>query len=498
MKRNFSPGKRHFLYLLITISIIYACQTDDETVHLEESRNLRSITVEEVKEKYNEIMKSGIYKRKDEAFIINILWDNGIYKELSIGDELAFPLRSLTGEETEKVYFSVGSDSIKYIHDYHSFALAYKDSTGLHLDYYKVIPTERTEKFTGYLMVYEWNRELKYLHYYSNSIFVETKIPSINIGENFLAAKNSDCIELHHYTCVTVVVVSAQSTSCHHSHTTTTCSTGSNPEGPDPDDFFNGSNGGGAGPIGSLENKCPHPYIEGMMIDCDQIVCPPGYESDGLGGCKPELCSNGFIRNSSGDCQCPSFMEVINEQCVFKCGPGFRRNETGVCVQVENCNTDDAIINALQAQLETLWKNSNASHTSIPMGNRMERGGWIVSSGGGYSFVPFPSTWVMTPCGIDGTLNPGDIPPNLVGIIHTHPFYQGEDTRGVCGSGENEGEESYAGGPSDPDAELLYKVSELVENFGLKGYVIDGNNIHTFNALASFTGQFTTTSRCNY
>jgi hypothetical protein len=245
-----------------------------------------------------------------------------------------------------------------------------------------------------------------------------------------------------------------------------------------PPDFTDPGGGGGGGEGADCYE--PHPFIEDLMVPCEE----------------EESCGNGFVMNVEGECYCPDFMEVVNEKCTFRCLEGSIRNSAGNCVPV--CNTEDEILNAIQGKLDDLWKKSNASNTSIPMKDRRENGGWIVNGPRGYSIVPFPSTWVMTPCGIDGILNPEDIPANLVGMIHTHPFYRGEDTRGVCGSGKNEGEESYVGGPSDPDAELLYIIAKQTSNFGLKGYVIDGDNIHAFNALGSFTGQFTTTSRCSY
>ena len=171
-----------------------------------------------------------------------------------------------------------------------------------------------------------------------------------------------------------------------------------------------------------------------MWVDCDAVICSEGFVVDENDNCVFGSCG-GLLTDVNGNCYCPSFMETVNGDCIFKCIEGYTRNEAGNCTLIEDCDTEDELISHVEAELEALWKNSNASHTSSPMGDRVERGGWIVSGTDGYSFVPFPSAWVMTPCGIDGTINDGDIPDNLVGIIHTHPFYVGEDTRGVCGFG---------------------------------------------------------------
>ena len=207
-----------------------------------------------------------------------------------------------------------------------------------------------------------------------------------------------------------------------------------------------------------------------------------------------EPCENGYLRDINGDCYCPtSAMEVINGKCTFKCPTGYKRNEHGYCVQIQNCSTDDAIINAIQASFENLWKASNASHTSLPMSSRLENGGWIVNGPNGYSFIPFPSTLISTPCGMEGQINPSDIPSNLVGMIHTHPFYIGENTKSVCG--EN-GEDAYQGGPSPDDYETLLAIMNQTGNFTLKSYVIDGSNISSVNW--SGASSLVKYSRCGY
>lgn len=60
-------------------------------------------------------------------------------------------------------------------------------------------------------------------------------------------------------------------------------------------------------------------------------------------------------------------------------------------------------------------------------------------------------------------------------MVHSHPFYVGEDRRSVCGY--EDAEEAYQGGPSRPDYETLLIIMNQAGNFGLKSYVIDGSSI---------------------
>jgi hypothetical protein len=241
-----------------------------------------------------------------------------------------------------------------------------------------------------------------------------------------------------------------------------------------------GDHSGSGGPGDPTANTCfvRHSFIEGLMIPCGD----------------EEPCDNGYIRNWYGDCVCPSSMEIINGNCAFRCVEGNRRNEAGTCILIQNCNTTDPILNALQGQLDALWKSSNASHTSALMANRKENGGWIVSGNNGYSIVPFPSNWVRSACGIDGTINPNELPSNIVGMVHTHPFYVGEDTRSVCGN--EKGEVAYRGGPSRDDYDALLSIMTSVSNFSMKTYVVDGTQISSVGLSGS--SSLIMYNRCGY
>lgn len=142
------------------------------------------------------------------------------------------------------------------------------------------------------------------------------------------------------------------------------------------------------------------------------------------------------------------------------------------------CDTGDDILddNGIQQSLNSIWEKSNVGRL---MSARKEQGGWIVDNNGSFSFVPYPNDWERTACGIQSPSDwLSDIPYNAVAMVHTHPFYQGEDTRSVCG---DEGEASYQGGPSWDDCKVLTEIASKTNNFALEGYVIDGNNISKYN-----------------
>lgn len=142
------------------------------------------------------------------------------------------------------------------------------------------------------------------------------------------------------------------------------------------------------------------------------------------------------------------------------------------------CNTGDDILDdsGIQESLSSIWE---ASSVGGIMSARKEQGGWIVENNGSFSFVPYPDDWQRTACGIQSPSDwLSDVPDNAVAMVHTHPFYQGEDTRSVCG---DEGEASYQGGPSWDDCKVLTEIASETNNFALEGYVIDGNNISKYN-----------------
>ncbi len=130
------------------------------------------------------------------------------------------------------------------------------------------------------------------------------------------------------------------------------------------------------------------------------------------------------------------------------------------------------------------------------MEDRVEQGGWIVKSGSDYSFVAWPSSLKMTPCGIDGTIDLNDIPANLVGYIHTHPFFSGENTISVCEEAKED--PIYANSPSGDDKDFHFELCRILDNPQLKGYIIDGNGIMTYDLNFNIFDTYNTKNRCGY
>lgn len=166
---------------------------------------------------------------------------------------------------------------------------------------------------------------------------------------------------------------------------------------------------------------------------------------------------------------------------------------------VEPCETGDIILDdlSIQESLSNVWELSNAAKTT-PLSERKEQGGWIVENNGSYSFVPYPETWVGTPCGIQipqGYDYLADVPENAVALIHTHPFYNGEDTRDVC---NGDGEESYGSNNEigNDDKMLIAEMAAHLGNFNFKGYIMEGNSVVQFDMWG--TPRMKVYNRCGY
>lgn len=160
------------------------------------------------------------------------------------------------------------------------------------------------------------------------------------------------------------------------------------------------------------------------------------------------------------------------------------------------CETGDPVLDntGIQEALELIWE---ASKTNLPIAQRVEQGGYITKSNGKYKFISFPKTWSKFACGINLPSNwKNSIPSNTVALVHSHPFFVGENTTAsnVCGSS---GEVSYTSLHSQDDRDMLQEVGNHQSNFGIKGYVIDGNNTVRYGVL-SFTQAESIKTRCGY
>ncbi|MEQ9264568.1 MAG: hypothetical protein RLN81_05065 [Balneolaceae bacterium] len=153
------------------------------------------------------------------------------------------------------------------------------------------------------------------------------------------------------------------------------------------------------------------------------------------------------------------------------------------------CETGDPILDntGIQEAMELIWE---ASKTNLPIAQRVEQGGYITKSNGKYGFKPF-TNMTHSACGITGSMAP---PNNTVAYVHTHPFFVGENTTSVCGTG---GVTSHQSTHSSGDYATLYQLASSTGNNFIKGYVLDGNNIVSF-ALNTPPGFGKLDSRCGY
>ncbi|GAB3341695.1 hypothetical protein GCM10027429_30340 [Marivirga atlantica] len=225
------------------------------------------------------------------------------------------------------------------------------------------------------------------------------------------------------------------------------------------DCFSTGSTGSGGGFGGPADHNW-QPLPKRAIIEVDNALDPPGT--------LPSVCEPGMVSDRNGG-------------CVPKPDP---------------CDTGNNILDSeeIQSDLLKIWSGSNASSGDIPMDERLEQGGWIIEINGGYDVVFFPPTFLRDPCGISPPSNWKDlIPDNIVGYVHSHPFYIGENTLGPCGA---EGETSYEGGPSDPDYIFLMDLMNFLGNFNIAGYVIDGGKIYSYDFR--YSAGIKEYNRCGY
>lgn len=213
------------------------------------------------------------------------------------------------------------------------------------------------------------------------------------------------------------------------------------------------------------------------------------FQDDGGGG-----GGGGFPSDDPGECD-----PMSTDPCVEDDGGGTPAepdpcNELNPPVYCSNpCTTGDQTKDhiGIQGVFETLWEFSN---TDLPIAQRVEQGGFITQdpASGDYGFVFVDGAGITkTACGIDGNFQ---APVNTIAYVHTHPFFNGEDTRPVCGS---EGEASYTSSHSFYDLTALQIFAAQTGNNFIKGYVLDGNNIITYD-ITTQPGLGTINSRCGY
>ena len=240
-------------------------------------------------------------------------------------------------------------------------------------------------------------------------------------------------------------------------------------------------------PAGETENPEDNPACIFLYSECIEYGYryveedpPPGGGGGSDNGDPCEPCINepggpqGFCENQPGGA------DGIPQGCAVE-----ENNDI-----VEPCDTDDPIIDNNEDVFETLWENSDVDK---PIDQRQEQGGFITEdSNGEYGFEPFPSNWTYSACGIS---HPNGwesvIPHNTVGVVHTHPFMPGDNTKSVCGE---DGTENYTSGTNAWDLDFVADVQNHLTDYSIKGYILDGGNIVTFGTL----GTYEEDNRCGY
>ncbi|GAA5038767.1 hypothetical protein GCM10011506_37020 [Marivirga lumbricoides] len=283
---------------------------------------VKDITIEEVKAAFNARKTQNINSRTSTDNSVDIVWDLAIYKELEVGDVLFFPTKSNIGEEGKR-YVSSGEGTKRFPVDYTSFGRAYKDEAGeVVLEYVMPVPTENTAEFTGYFLVSDWGDEAKRMLIYENGILIEeskvTQQPNHNEENN---RSMSGCVQYDYWFCVDVHIDGElRSSKCTHDYTEIVCTDPLPIAGQDPGtgSETGGTGGGGPSDPDNPNSLCRHPFIEGMWVDCDAVICSENYLADENGECVPD-CEPGMVPDGNGN-------------CIIDCGPNLVPDGDGDCV----------------------------------------------------------------------------------------------------------------------------------------------------------------------
>jgi hypothetical protein len=408
------------------------CQTEDSIESLIE----RDISIQDVKSTFNTIEENSNNLRTNERSL-RIVWDNGIYKKINGKDVLIFPIDS-KDQENGQLFMETPNSDKRLLTDHYNYATAYKNERGkIVIEYTIPVSTSDTEYFTGFLLVSDWKGNAKRKVYYQNGSIIDIVALNMQVTNESASMRqeSNTCYIVDNYSCVHVQTPYNEYTSCRYEGSTMYCDAPQSlaPVSWDPDLTSGGGPSGSSGPGGT----CEHPFIDGLYVDCEEVIC-----------------SGELVSDENGDC----------------------------VEKPEPCDNNDTILEdgTIQEDLLNIWIQS-LTDSSTPLSDRRERGGWIVRTSTGYDVFYFAPTFVSTPCGIDFPSNwLSTIPANVVGYIHSHPFSSGDNVTSVCGS-VNGGEAIYEGEPSDYDYWLLLKASGHLKKPDLVGYIIDADHIGKFN-----------------
>jgi len=235
-----------------------------------------------------------------------------------------------------------------------------------------------------------------------------------------------------------------------------------------------------------------------------------GDGGSGGGATDPYPDDDGGGSGSDGECT-----SIINPEPGSDCEPAEPDpcesanppdycDEAGSCYDKNISNENDRnIIRGLEdnGELNELWKKSNPNVSD--QSKREERGGWVVSTDGGYKVVEFhevENDIIYTPLGIEGVTT-GNRPSGTVATFHTQPFGPGEaitdtdviqqylDERDLNDQYNAESiTPKYPSKPSNGDF-------GAANTLNMKGYLIDESTVYSYDDVR---GVGTSVGRCGY
>ena len=133
---------KHLANLIFITIMLVACNENEEDQNNLLRIDQKNIFIEEVKA-FVEIQDQA--NARTNSGDIDIIYDLGVFKDISLGDMLVFPIRTPEG-----LYVS-GTDSTKrFPVESTSFAMAYKVEDELFVDFIQPVPTTNESSFTGY------------------------------------------------------------------------------------------------------------------------------------------------------------------------------------------------------------------------------------------------------------------------------------------------------------------------------------------------------------
>ncbi|AXT51329.1 hypothetical protein D1818_10980 [Aquimarina sp. BL5] len=213
----------NFLALLVLVLLLGSCELQSD------SDITQGITVSEVKDIFN---KKQHQRLENGVEFIEIKWDQAIYKIIDEKEVLIFPISGLDDE-----YISKSANKNKlYPISNNSYAIAYREEGNLQLKLIKVIPTESSKPFTGFIEVEDWSGKTNGSYEYKNG----------NLALNDSLSKSLDCTTTYYYACTEVSVGGeVVGDYCDLIRTATSCVSSDAPSIIFPDDPL-GSEGGGS------------------------------------------------------------------------------------------------------------------------------------------------------------------------------------------------------------------------------------------------------------